>query len=391
MIEREMKPKLIELAGKFPVVYVTGPRQSGKTTLVRDAFPDYGYLSLEDPDTLSAFKDDPRTFLARYASHAIFDEAQRAPELLSYLQGLVDASGEPGQFVLTGSQNFLLMKDVGQSLAGRVAVLTLPPLSHHELSCAGLEPSSQEEWLFRGGYPRIFDADIEPADFFPAYVQTYLQRDVRVELGIRSISDFDRFLRLCAARNGALLNVSSLASDCGIAVRTARGWLSALEASNIIYLLQPYHSNTSKRLIKSPKLYFIDTGLACNLLGFEEADELALCQEKGALFEAAVISELLKRAFARGREPRLSFWRDSNGNEVDLVIERGLKPMRAMEIKSSRTYNTKFFGVLDRIAEPELGLGTQARAVVYGGDLDLDTEHGRLVSYRDLDTVLQGP
>ena len=384
-----MKPKLIELAGKFPVVYVTGPRQSGKTTLVRDAFPDYGYLSLEDPDTLRAFEDDPRTFLARYGSRMIFDEAQRAPELLSYLQGVVDAGGEPGQFVLTGSQNFLLMKSVSQSLAGRVAVLTLPPLSYHELAGADLEPGSQEEWLLRGGYPRLFDAGIETADFFPAYVQTYLQRDVRAELGIRRIADFDRFLRLCAARNGELLNVSSLASDCGIAVRTARDWLSALETSSIIYLLQPYSSNTSKRLIKSPKLYFLDTGLACSLLGFERADELALCREKGALFETAVISELLKRAFAQGREPRLSFWRDSNGNEVDLVVERGLKPVQAVEIKSSRTYNTRFFDVLDRVAKPELGLEKGARSVVYGGELDLGTEHGNLISYRHLDNLLK--
>ena len=384
MIEREMRQKLREMALKFPVVYVSGPRQSGKTTLVRDAFPEYAYVSLENPDVRRAFEDDPNTFLSYHGSQVIFDEAQRAPELFSYLQGLVDASGEPGQFILTGSQNFLLLKSIGQTLAGRVAMFTLPPLSRFELDGAGMSPHSLEEWVFTGGYPRLYDAGIEPPDFFPGYLRTYIERDVRDELGVRSLHDFDTFVRLCAVRTGEILNLASLASDCGIDRRTARQWMSILEASGIVYLLQPHFSNTGKRLIKSPKLYLVDTGLACNLIDFDEADELVLSEHKGHLFESAVIAEVLKRSYAKGREPRLSFWRDSNGREIDLVIEKGLKPVEAIEIKASATYNTKFFDMLERVAGPELGLGPEQRRVVYGGDMSLHTERGNLVSFKEL-------
>lgn len=380
MIAREMQDKLLTQAQKFPVVSITGPRQSGKTTLAKTAFPQHEYLSFEDPDTRDRFIDDPRGFLDRYKQGAIFDEAQRVPELFSYLQGVVDESDTPGRFVVTGSQDFLLSKAIGQSLAGRVAPFTLLPLSCRELAKAGRAPKSALEWVLHGGYPRLFKQAIEPGDFFPGYVQTYLQRDVREELGVRSLSDFGRFLQLCALSCGEVLNITSLASDCGISVATARGWLSVLEASHIIWLLQPFFANARKRLIKSPKLYLLDTGLACSLLGIESEDELFESDRYGHLFEAAVVSEVVKRQLAQGRTPRLSFWRDSNGREIDLLIERGPRVLRAVEIKSSTTYRPSYFDMVSKIA-PEIGLGADACSVVYGGEEGFHTSRGNVVPF----------
>ncbi|MBM6775608.1 ATP-binding protein [Olsenella profusa] len=387
MIERELRERVLGAATQYPAVSVTGPRQSGKTTLVRDAFPGYEYVSFENEDVRAQFEENPRDFLVRYRSHVIFDEAQRVPSLFSYLQEVIDESDEPGRFVLTGSQNFLLMKSVTQSLAGRVALFTLLPLSLFELSSAGLAPASPVEWLYAGGYPRLFDHGIDPADFFDNYVETYLTRDVRAELGVRSLSDFRRFLGLCALSCGELLNVSRLATDCGIAHETAKSWLSILEASHIVFMLQPHLGNARKRLTKRPKLYFYDTGLACALLGVGGADELLLSERRGPLFESAVVSELMKRSFARSRRVRLSYWRDANKNEIDLVIEKGLQPVGAVEIKSSATYNPRFFKTLAAHAG-DLGLGPESCAVVYGGDYEMDTEAGRLVSYRNAGSLL---
>lgn len=378
------------MALKYPAVSITGPRQSGKTTLARQAFPHHTYLSFENPDTRELFEDDPRGFLSLYQSNVIFDEAQRVPELLSYLQEVIDSSDVPGRFVITGSQNFLLLKAVGQSLAGRVALFTLLPLSYHELAGAGLKPATAAQWVFEGGYPRLFSSDIHPGDFFPEYVETYLQRDVRNELGVRSLSAFTMFLKLCALSCGELLNVSSLATDCGVDVKTARSWLSILEASHIIYLLQPHFSNVRKRLVKTPKLYFLDTGLACNLIGFSSADGLMTSERYGHLFEAAVIDEVMKRSFARGRRPDVTFWRDSNGNEIDLLIERGLAARKAVEIKSSTTYRTKYFDVLSAVAGGDLRLGPEDCAVVYGGELGMQTSKGRLVPFRDIGVFAEG-
>ena len=274
MIKRDAEAKLLNQAGKFPAVSVTGPRQSGKTTLVRQAFPDHEYVTFENPDNRSFFESDPRSFLSLHKSNVIFDEAQRVPDLFSYLQEIIDDSNEPGRFVLTGSQNFLLLKAVSQSLAGRVALFTLLPLSYHELASAGLEPKRAADWVFNGGYPRVFSSGIDPQSFFPSYIDTYLQRDVREELGVRSLSAFGKFLQLCALSCGNLLNVTSLARDCGVDTKTARDWLSILEASHIVYLLEPYFSNARKRLIKTPKLYFLDTGLTCNLIGIDSPEKL---------------------------------------------------------------------------------------------------------------------
>ena len=382
MIAREMHEKLVAQAQKFPVVSITGPRQSGKTTLAKTAFPQHEYLSFEDPDTRDRFVDDPRGFLNRYKQGAIFDEAQRVPELFSYLQGVVDESDVPGRFIITGSQNFLLSKAISQSLAGRVAPFTLLPLSCCEFVEAKRAPRSPLEWVLHGGYPRLFKQSIEPGDFFPGYIETYLQRDVREELGVRRLSDFSRFLQLCALSSGEVLNITSLSSDCGISVATARGWLSVLEASHIIWLLQPYFTNERKRLIKSPKLYLLDTGLACSLLGIESETELFESDRYGHLFEAAVVSEVIKRQLAQGRAPRLSFWRDSNGREIDLLIERGPRVLRAVEIKSSTTYRSSYFDTVSKIA-PEIGLDAEACSVVYGGEEAFKTPRGNVVPFSE--------
>lgn len=387
MIKRDVEQKIRAMAEKFPAISITGPRQSGKTTLARAAFPNHEYLSFENREVRRRFEDDPRGFLLRYSKGAIFDEAQRVPDLFSYLQQVIDDSRENGRFILTGSQNFLLSKAVGQSLAGRVSLFTLLPLSYRELAAADMAPHSAAEWVLRGGYPRLFDEELEEADYFPSYVETYLQRDVREELGVRALAEFRRFLRLCAMSCGELLNVASLASDCGISVATARGWLSLLEASNIIYLLQPHFSNARKRLIKTPKLYFTDTGLACSLIGLESVEDLVDSPFWGHLFEAAVISEVMKHFYSLGRIPNLAFWRDSNKNEIDLLIERGLRAVQAVEIKSSMTYKTGYFDILVKIA-PELGLDASGCSVVYGGDEAVDTVRGRAVPFREVTALL---
>lgn len=379
---------MLDLATKFPAISITGPRQSGKTTLARQAFPSYDYVSFEDPDNRDLFERDPRSFLARYRSHVIFDEAQRVPELLSYLQGIIDEDDEPGSFVITGSQNFLFLATVSQSLAGRVALFTLLPLSYSELASAGLEPENAPAWVFKGGYPRLFSSRIEPQEFFPSYVDTYLQRDVRDELGVRSLASFGKFLQLCALNNGNLLNVTSLSSDCGIDTKTAREWLSIMEASHIIYLLQPHFSNARKRLVKSPKLYFLDTGLACSLIGIDEPDDLFGSEFYGALFEAAVVDEVLKAFYAQGRAPHLTFWRDSNKREVDLLVEKGLRAVKAIEIKSSATFKPKYFDILASVATTDLSLPPEACSVVYGGDETMGAARGRLVSWRETGSLV---
>ena len=384
MIERLIEGKLVSLAEKFPVVTLTGPRQSGKTTLVKKVFPDYEYVSLEDPNTRVWAMDDPVAFLDRYPSRTIFDEAQRFPELFSYAQRRIDECGEPGQYIITGSQNFQLIDTVSQSLAGRVAVLILLPLSYAEVMGAGIAAMPSDEWIVRGAYPRIYAQEIEPTDYYPSYVQTYLERDVRKELGVVKIAEFERFLVLCALRTGEILNIAGLARDCGVSTKTAADWLSVLESSYIIHMVQPWYSNAGKRLIKTPKLYFWDTGLACNLIGIESAAELVGHQKRGALFETAVISEVAKHCLARGRKPRLSFWRDTNGAEIDLIVEKGVRPVCAFEIKSSRTFNPKYFDILERIAPGELGMAKGEYAVVYGGNETLETSRGRVLSLNDI-------
>ena len=379
-INREACQKAIQLAEKFPVVSITGPRQSGKSTLAQHAFPEYAYVSLENPNDRAFAIEDPLGFIATYPKRTIIDEAQRAPELFNYLQGHIDSLGESGQYVLSGSQNFLLHDGITQSLAGRCAVMHLMPLSRFELAEDGTLPESLDEWLLSGGYPRVHQLGIDPADFYPSYVETYLERDARSQIADSSLYDFQRFLRLCAGRVGQILDIGNLAGESGIDARTAKRWLSVLQASFIVFLVQPYHNNFNKRLVKRPKLYFCDTGLACSLLGLRSTESLALSPFRGGVFENMVFTERMKRSYALGRTPGLWFWHETSTNEVDLVEEDD-GCLRAVEVKSGATYDTKWFSSM-RVFSKLAGLSADDKAVVYGGDVDLVTSQGAIVSWR---------
>lgn len=334
---RDLSFTLQRMAQQFPVVAVTGPRQSGKTTLVRQLFGDKPYVSLEDPVELTFARTDPRGFLQRFARGAVFDEAQRWPDLFSHLQGLVDADRTPGRFVLTGSQQFTLMAGITQSLAGRIGLAQLLPLALSEVKL-GISNDLYTH-LWRGAYPALWQTErtvMDASDWFGAYVVTYIERDVRQLLQVQNLSTFQRFVRLCAARTGTLLNLVSLATDAGISHTTARQWLSVLESSELLFLLQPYHRNFGKRLVKTPKLYFTDTGLAAWLMGIRDPQLLALHPMRGALFETWVLSEFRKFRLNRGLPTDLYFWRDNNGLEADLVFETE-SGLQCVEIKSSQT------------------------------------------------------
>lgn len=341
MIDRIITPKLKHLMTLYPIVLLTGPRQSGKSTLLKNILPDYDYISLEDLDERYYAQNDPRGFIAAHPDKTIIDEAQLVPSLFSYLQTHIDNEQREGMFVLSGSQNFLLMEQISQSLAGRVAILELMPFSRNELKAAGL--LSQNVWheIFAGGYPRLHDKQMHPTEYYPYYIRTYVERDVRQLKNISDLSLFTKFIKLCAGRIGQILNISSIANDCGIAVSTAQAWLSVLETSYIIYMLRPDYNNFSKRLVKSPKLYFRDTGLACSLLEIKEANQLENHYLNGGLFENYVINQFLKASYNEGKEPHLSFWRDSVGNEIDLIDSSGEKQI-AYEIKSAQTFSTDF-------------------------------------------------
>lgn len=336
MFDRTLSLTLNRLAQSFPVVAVTGPRQSGKTTLVRRVFSDKPYVSLEDPAERAFALEDPRGFLARFAAGAIFDEAQRWPDLFSYLQGMVDADRSPGRFILTGSQQFGLLSGVTQSLAGRVGMTRLLPLALGELPTGDVESLGLDGLMLRGLYPALHAQPVMPEDWFASYVATYVERDVRQVLNVQDLSAFQRFLRLCAGRTGQLLNLSALAGEAGIAQSTARAWMSVLEASDLVYLLPPYHRNFGKRVVKSPKLYFVDVGLACWLLGIRSVDVLNLHPLRGALFETWVVGEFLKARLNAGQPPDLYFWRNNNGLEADIVFEVA-GCLQTVEIKSGQT------------------------------------------------------
>ena len=336
MIEREIAPKLLSYAQKFPVISLTGPRQSGKTTLLRYLLPQYRYVSLENPAIRNFAIEDPNGFLNTYDKFVIFDEVQRVPELFSYIQTKVDEDKIMGQYILSGSQNFLLLKQISQTLAGRVAVLKLLPLSYAELQKSNLLADSIAENIFKGTYPATFDRQLSSDEFYPSYIETYVQRDVRELIDVRDLRSFQTFLKLCAGRIGQPLNLSSLASDCGISSPTAKAWLSILESSFIVYTLSPYYKNFSKRLIKSPKLYFYDTGLACHLLNMTETIQAENYYQRGSLFENAMISELMKNRFNQAKNQTLYFWQDSHKNEIDLLEEIG-ENINLFEMKYSMT------------------------------------------------------
>ncbi|MDF1614048.1 ATP-binding protein [Desulfurivibrio dismutans] len=365
MITRILQPTLKKLAGQYPVVTVTGPRQSGKTTLCRAVFPDYAYVNLETPGVREFARTDPRGFLASYPGGVILDEVQRVPELTSYLQPLVDESREPGRYILIGSQQFEVMNTITQSLAGRTTLLKLLPLSMEELALAGIE-SGIDNALFTGFYPRIYDAGLDPTRTMGDYMETYVERDIRRLMAIKDLALFEKFVRLCAGRVGQLLNLQSLGNDTGISHTTARNWLTLLEASYVVFLLQPWHVNISKRQVKTPKLYFYDVGLASYLLGAESELHINRHPLKGNLFENMVVVEALKYRYNRGKRSNLYFWRDVRGNEVDLLLAGGPEVF-PVEIKAGATISGDYFKGLKTFAAASL-TPPAASALVYGGE-----------------------
>ena len=380
MLPRHALLTLRALARGFPVVAITGPRQSGKTTLARAAFAHLPYVNLEDPDTRELALADPRRFLSRLAQGAVLDEIQRAPQLTSYLLGLADTAPAMGRWVLTGSQQFGLMDGIGQSLAGRVGMLTLLPLAHAELPAA----VSLEERLWRGGYPALHAAhrELQPAHWFASYLATYVERDVRQILNVGNLLTFQRFVAMCAARSAQLLNLNSLAADCGISQPTARQWLTVLQASHLVALLAPYHRNFGKRLVKAPKLHFLDTGLLCRLLRIASPEDLHTHAMRGLIFETWVVSETLKHRYNRGLPADLYFWRDNHGLEIDIMFEHANR-LHAIECKSGTTYSDDWLAPARRWRQ---AAGPQAAdpILVYGGDQSYGREDHRVLSWRQL-------
>ena len=388
MLERQLSPTLERLAAAFPIVAVTGPRQSGKTTLVQAVFADRAYVSLEDPAERSFAEEDPHGFLARFRHGAIFDEAQRWPDLFSYLQGIVDADRLPGRFILTGSQQFGFVSGITQSLAGRVGMTRLLPLALSEMPGVRDRTLTLDDSMLLGGYPALHVGATLPQDWFASYVATYIERDVRQALNVQDLSTFQRFLRLCAGRTGQLLNLNAVAGETGVAHSTARAWLSVLEASELVFLLPPYHRSFGKRLVKSPKLYFVDVGLACWLLAIRSANVLALHPLRGALFETLLVSEFLKARYNEGLPADLYFWRDNNRLEADLVFEHEGR-LQTVEIKSGQTATADYIRA-GRKSARFAGGEAAPPWLIYGGEESFQRSGVRVIGWRDI-TALASP
>lgn len=384
MIQRDMARRLLAAARKFPALTLTGPRQSGKSTLARALFPKHAYVSLEAPDVRAFATSDPRAFLAQFPKGAVLDEVQRCPQLPSYLQGMIDDKPARGRWILTGSQNLALLQSVSQSLAGRTALLRLLPLTRNEVRRFKKHPKSLDESMLAGGCPRIFDHRLTPAEWLAAYVGTYLERDVRTLSSIGDLATFQRFIQLCASRTGQLLNLSSLGSDCGISQPTAKAWLSILEATFIVMRLPPYFANLGKRLVRTPKLHFYDTGLVCWLLGIRDVDQLRVHPLRGAIFETWVVSEIVKHRANRGESASMFFFRDQQGLEADLVIERG-GSLVVLEAKAAQTATPQLIAAPDPVVELLARSRKTRSVVVYGGLESQVRTHSTLLAWNDLD------
>jgi len=380
-INREIQSSIRKYLGKYPVIAVTGPRQSGKTTMLKAMLNGYRYVSLENPDIRSFAEDDPNGFLKIYDKYVIFDEAQRVPSLFSYIQTIVDESKIMGQFVLSGSQNFNLMQNISQSLAGRVGLFKLFPFDFSELKSEGLLNSDYISAMIKGFYPAIFDRQISSKVFYSNYVQTYVQRDVSELISIKDARLFQNFLGLCAARAGQILNISSIATECGISQPTAKAWLSALEKSYIVFLLNPYFENLSKRIVKSPKLYFLDTGLLSFLLNIYEKEKLISHPLKGNIFENMMVAEYLKRMNHNYDIREIWYWRDSAGHEVDLIIKEGVK-LSLIEFKAGMTIMPDMFKGIKWFSDL-YGDNINKKIIVYGGDENQNRTNGDVVSWKD--------
>lgn len=390
MIPRTLEQKLRELSSYYPAVVVTGPRQSGKTTLCQMVFPAKAYVSLEALDTREFALSDPRGFLAEYGDGAILDEIQHVPELLNYLQSDIDARPDPGRFILTGSQHFGLSQSISQSLAGRCGILVLLPPSLDELREFPTAPDDLFSVLWQGAYPRIYDRNIPAHQWLADYTATYVQRDVRQVINIGDLQVFSGFLKLCAGRTAQEINLSALGSDAGVSHNTVRAWLSVLETSYIIHRLPAWHTNIRKQVVKAPKLHFFDSGLVCYLLGIREQEQLRLHPLRGAIFESWVISEIYKAGVHSGVQPSLFHYRETRGLEIDLLIEQD-KGMDAVEIKSGATAATDFFKNLERFSDRMRDAGKKHRIrshVVYGGDDSRKHSFAQVLSWRDVQGLI---
>lgn len=367
-------------AATNPIVAILGPRQSGKTTLARETFPDRPYVNLEDPSVRAFALEDARGFLEQYPEGALLDEAQRAPQLFSYLQVRVDASGRPGQYILTGSAQLDLHAGVSQSLAGRVAFVRLLPFSYDELEAAERAPASIEQAMFAGGYPPIHDRSADPRQWYADYISTYVERDVRQLLNVQDVALFQRFLSLCAGNVGQLLNLTRIAADAGISANTAKAWLSVLQTTFVSIVLRSHHRNFRKRIVKAPKLYFCDTGLVTRLLEIESPEQLRTHPLRGPLFENWVVTELLKGRFGRGRSDNLYFWRNHTGEEIDVLVDRGTS-LLPIECKSGKTVSSDWLEPARRF-EALAGDMAEPGVVVHGGDDSQTRGRHRLLSWR---------
>jgi uncharacterized protein len=388
-IPRVLAAKLKSLASSFPVIALIGPRQSGKSTLVKAVFPGKPYASLEPLDVRAFAQSDPRRFLAQFPEGAILDEVQRVPDLFSYLQGNVDEQNRPGRFILTGSQHFLLMESISQTLAGRIALLELFPFALEEIP-SEKRPGTLDRLIHTGGYPRLYDQPVTPQDWHPSYLQTYVERDVRQLKNVSDLETFRRFLTLCAGRTGQILNYSSLAADAGISHPTAMAWIGLLETSFVIHLLRPHFANFNKRLIKMPKLHFVDTGLACSLLGIQDASQLARHPLRGSLFETWVVSELLKQRLHRGHRSNLFYWRDKTGHEIDILVDLGTD-LLPIEVKSGQTFAADMLDDL-RYWQRLAGEKSARPVLLYGGHSKQEHSGVQILGWQSLaEPLLEHP
>ncbi|MCX5925458.1 MAG: ATP-binding protein [Candidatus Dependentiae bacterium] len=388
LIQRTLEPSIRSSSEYFPVVAIIGPRQAGKTTLAKMVFEKHTYISLEDIDMRTYAAQDPRGFLDSYKNNfgLILDEFQHVPDLLSYIQTYVDREQKNGYFILTGSQNFLINEAITQTLAGRIAIHTLLPFSIHELNQQSLVPADADRYLYQGSYPPLYAKNIPADTWYRNYIQTYIERDVRHITNIGNLSTFQTFLQLCAGRVGQVINLTSLGNDCGISTNTVKQWLSILQASYIIFLIQPHYKNFSKRLIKSPKIYFYDTGLICSLLKIT-AEQLPMHYLKGGLFESLVISEIIKQQYNKDINPTVYFWRDQAGHEVDCIVDSGLSSI-PIEIKAGKTISTSFFDNLTywkqlANANPQDGF------LIYAGTENQKRSNGTVLGWQSIDTIFK--
>ncbi|PWS32962.1 ATP-binding protein [Pedobacter paludis] len=381
-VNRQIESIIKSQQSKFPILAVTGPRQSGKTTMLKELFKDYRYVSLENPDIRSFASDDPHGFLNEYAEKVILDEVQRVPELFSYIQTKVDESKIMGQYILSGSQNFHLLNSITQTLAGRVALFKLLPLDFEELKTADLLAETYQKAIFQGFYPAIFDREIDPNIYYANYLQTYVEKDVTELLNVRDLTTFRTFIGLCAGRVGQLLNISGLANDCNISQPTAKAWLSILESSYLVFLLQPYHENFNKRLVKSPKLYFYDTGLLSHLLGIRSVEEINTNRLKGNLFENLILAEFQKKNYHQYLHLDYYFWQDSNSNEVNILTKRN-GVFDIFEVKATETISPILFKQLDRFEELALPSAVK-KTLIYGGQKSQNRSKYKVLSWQDI-------